>query len=628
MKLRYLFASFATAAALLFATGCAEETLGDLGVIKVDNTNVNIPETGGSAKIVITATQSWSIDESSIPDGVSIAPLSGGEGQTTVIISSESAAKDINGEIKILCGGKTQFIVLYQPGDPALKPQFDPFEGGDFWIMFNTGDKWLVAKPCTAEIGNGSSYAYIFCDEASGSYEDGTLSSTAANVYTFTKTSGGYHVSDSEGGYLWQSGSYNNFYRATAGGDYIWTVQQLTETTFQIESNTAHVLCYSSSYSNVAAYSSLGDNIRPYLVPAKDPAPEVLKVETTKFDVDKEGGVLTIPAYINADNVKVDYDASWLRYTGTDAEGFTFIVDANSDGGRSATVTVKASLGEYSGDAVITVYQKGGITGNGEGTLASPYDVEKAICIANNKIYTDDEVYVKGIISQITDVSTQYGNATYYISVDGKTDNQLQVFRGYYLDGAKFTEETKDAIQVGCEVVVLGKLNFSEKTNAPEISSGNKLVSVKAAAFGLSNSEILAMMDASDFTYSTFKIPSASGEWTVNAARNKDNKYLQVRGQKGSFIQTPVFDKDIKSVTINFSTEKNLYADNVYCAFPGNWTGYSVASGAYSEEGNVGKAVTDGSASITIPVANGNNQVVISLIGTYAYYVDSIDVEL
>ena len=44
------------------------------------------------------------------------------------------------------------------------------------------------------------------------------------------------------------------------------------------------------------------------------------------------------------------------------------------------------------------------------------------------------------------------------------------------------------------------------------------------------------------------------------------------------------------------------------------------------DTGNVGKAVTDGTQSLTIPVAAGNKQVYISIIGTYSYYLDHIDV--
>ena len=111
----------------------------------------------------------------------------------------------------------------------------------------------------------------------------------------------------------------------------------------------------------------------------------------------------------------------------------------------------------------------------------------------------------------------------------------------------------------------------------------------------------------------------------MNASRNKGNTFLQCRGKKGAYIKTPEFDKDIKSVTLHFTDKKSVYANNVYCAFPSTWTA-PTADAAYPEDGNVGRAVTDGSYSITIPVEEGNKQVYVSIIGTYAYYVDHIDV--
>ena len=140
------------------------------------------------------------------------------------------------------------------------------------------------------------------------------------------------------------------------------------------------------------------------------------------------------------------------------------------------------------------------------------------------------------------------------------------------------------------------------------------------------NAEILAALTSSETSNVTYDIQSASGVWNVNASQNKANTFLQCRGKKGGYIKTPAFDKDIKSVTIHFSSAKSVYANNVYCVFPSTWTA-PTADAAYPEDGNVGKAVTDGTSSLTIPVAAGNKQVYISIIGTYSYYLDHIDVE-
>ncbi|MBQ4460892.1 MAG: carbohydrate binding domain-containing protein [Bacteroidaceae bacterium] len=111
----------------------------------------------------------------------------------------------------------------------------------------------------------------------------------------------------------------------------------------------------------------------------------------------------------------------------------------------------------------------------GEGTLASPYNVAKALAIIKAGTYTTDEVYVSGIISQIDDIDTgNYGNSTYYISDDGKTSTQLEVYRGLSVNGEKF--KSADEIKVGDKVVVLGKLTLYKET--PEFAQGSKIVSL------------------------------------------------------------------------------------------------------------------------------------------------------
>ena len=89
---------------------------------------------------------------------------------------------------------------------------------------------------------------------------------------------------------------------------------------------------------------------------------------------------------------------------------------------------------------------------------------------------TNVEATVKGIISQIDDVSAQYGNATYFIK-DALTDTKsLEVFRGYWLNGDKFVEGNE--IAVGGTVVVSGTLvNYN---GTYEFTSGSKILSYEA----------------------------------------------------------------------------------------------------------------------------------------------------
>jgi DNA/RNA endonuclease YhcR with UshA esterase domain len=117
-----------------------------------------------------------------------------------------------------------------------------------------------------------------------------------------------------------------------------------------------------------------------------------------------------------------------------------------------------------------------GIAGTGEGTLASPYNVARALSLITNGVNdSGTEVYISGVISKIDKIDTSYGNATYYISDDGSSTTQLQVFRGYYLKGDKFT--ATDQIKTGQKVVILGKL--TSYNGAAEVGTGSSIISIK-----------------------------------------------------------------------------------------------------------------------------------------------------
>lgn len=104
-------------------------------------------------------------------------------------------------------------------------------------------------------------------------------------------------------------------------------------------------------------------------------------------------------------------------------------------------------------------------------TAATAYTATEAIAVIDAGLGLNNKLYVKGSIKSITELSTQYGNATYVIT-DGTSD--LTIFRGKYLEGEKFTSE--DQLTVGDEVVVYGLLKLYGETY--EMDSNNELVSL------------------------------------------------------------------------------------------------------------------------------------------------------
>lgn len=177
------------------------------------------------------------------------------------------------------------------------------------------------------------------------------------------------------------------------------------------------------------------------------------------------------------------------------------------------------------------------LTGNG--TEASPYTAADALAVTSAlpADQNSEKVYVKGTISTIKSVSTSYGNAEYYIN-DGEGTAEFYIFRGYYLNGDKFTAE--DQIKVGDVVVVYGAL-VNYKGNTPEMAQGNQIISINGSTSGgedpepgpepeavkvNSVKEIIALADDTKFE-TTFTLQVGF----------KNNRNVFVCDEAGDFIQ-------------------------------------------------------------------------------------------
>jgi len=113
----------------------------------------------------------------------------------------------------------------------------------------------------------------------------------------------------------------------------------------------------------------------------------------------------------------------------------------------------------------------------GSGTEADPYNVAGVLQYISGlgaDTPSDKEVYISGYVSETTDISAQYGNATFNMSdnVDG-TANKFTVYRAKGLGGENVTDEK--FIKEGDFVVVCGKVT-NYKGNTPETVQGSAYV--------------------------------------------------------------------------------------------------------------------------------------------------------
>lgn len=123
----------------------------------------------------------------------------------------------------------------------------------------------------------------------------------------------------------------------------------------------------------------------------------------------------------------------------------------------------------------------------GDGSKENPFNSVAANQMASklaSGAKTDKQYYIKGKVVSVKEAfSAQYGNASFYISDDGKAEGQFLVFRTLYLGNEKWTEG-KPNVAVGDEVVVCGSLT-NYMGNTPETVQGETyLVSLKSNGGG------------------------------------------------------------------------------------------------------------------------------------------------
>lgn len=106
----------------------------------------------------------------------------------------------------------------------------------------------------------------------------------------------------------------------------------------------------------------------------------------------------------------------------------------------------------------VLISVNGKVPSAGDGSLKSPFNVAKAIELVLAEKQPSTEVYVKAFISQIDNdgAVSKYGDMQYWISDDGTTTHQMEVYQGVWFGGANFPDT--GLIQLGDEVVINGKL--------------------------------------------------------------------------------------------------------------------------------------------------------------------------
>ena len=271
MKLKSFFTS--VLATLALAVGCTQELIPSLKEISVTPSYLTMEVEGGTKELTVVSTGDWKITD--IPDGITVTPSSGSaspEGTKVIVKVDPTTNESVKTVyLKLVCGNETQLISITQK---AFIPPFPAFVAGDYWIV--CGDQAL--KPV-----EGGSYGYLYPAPVNVG-EDGKVTSSADNVFTFKAVDGGYTIQDKNDMYYYMAGTYNSFNIAAEmpSSGAVWTVEQISGDAFKIiNASNGKVMQYSTDYKSAGAYDAIDPaKIMPFLVkvegePEPEPEPEL-----------------------------------------------------------------------------------------------------------------------------------------------------------------------------------------------------------------------------------------------------------------------------------------------------------------------------------------------------------------
>ena len=303
MKLRY-FIPIVVAMVAMF-TGCSDdEEASYLDNIRVSTSYVSLNTAGGSTDVDLTTTADWSFDEELVPEWLTISPMSGSAGTTTLKFSAD-AAEGRTAYVKLNCGGQTQeFNVIQGIAKVQQATCAEVIAGAD-------AKTYLVTGVCTA-IAN-TSYGNWYLDDGTG------------EIYV-------YGTKDASGNYNWASFGIEV-------GDEVTVQGPKTTYNGTVELVDVAVVKVNKSLIKVDSLSS------------KEPLP-------------LEGGMITAAVTCKGDGINVDIPADakdWLFISAITSKSVTFLALPNTGGDRSTTVTFKTYSGNKEYTSQATISQKGAI---------------------------------------------------------------------------------------------------------------------------------------------------------------------------------------------------------------------------------------------------------------------------
>ena len=397
MKLRY-FIPIVVALVAMF-TGCSEDN--DpiyLDNIRLSSTYVSLSKDGATTDVSLTTAAEWSIDEKTVPEWLTISPMSGAAGTHTLTFTPTPGGSR-TATLKINCGGQTQEVNVIQYAEET-EPVLMTVSEAVAHIKAGTQPegavyvKGIVCKiqEISPQYGNAT---YFLSDD--GTYGDNNW----LEIYR---------------------GAWLNNEKFTTGDEFAVGDEMVVKGvlidyngTPETQQGTAEVISITKSLIKV----------------------DSLVVDGVKSDgvLPVEGGDITAMVSCKGDGINVEIPADakdWLFMSAVTTKTITFRALPNVGGDRSTVVTFKTISGSKEYSSQVTISQKGAI-------------IECSIADFLAAPVGDTQYRITGVITKVA--KAEYGNI-YVKDYSGETY--------VYGVGAKGDFE-KLGLKVGDIVTLVGK---------------------------------------------------------------------------------------------------------------------------------------------------------------------------
>ena len=310
MKLRNYILSILAGAAL--AAGCAQEqVISSLAEFKPEKSYLSIPLEGGIANTPVTATASWSFDESTIPEWLTVTPHSGGADVTGIVFAADAnpGSSERTANLQVNVGGRKQRFLVIQAGPGAyeapLSTVADVMAGSD-------GQTFRIRGTVTVIVN--TNYGNLYVQDETGT------------IYI-------YGLFNAKGQYPKDAGGWATF--GVEAGDVI-TIQGPR-----------------------TMYGSTLELVDATLISVEK---SLIEVDPAEIELESaEAGTFTVSVTSKANGMAVIPSADWIKVTDIaagekEAAVYTFAVEANTTtAARTATIQFKATNSSKS----VTVTQPG-----------------------------------------------------------------------------------------------------------------------------------------------------------------------------------------------------------------------------------------------------------------------------